>query len=197
MNIQSLLLSIFLIIGLFMVLDAFTLRSFTLEGARELREQAIDRCGGEEGFVSIEHVRSCSKNNPIEKFQVSAMQWAFIILFAVPIVVLIVFFFFTSSFVDKLITKEEKSKSKSKSNSLIIEETVKELQAYLIKNDGKVAHKIFYVKLDKLARAIQASDLETFPDNYIDLVDVGLRHLEEIYKDDDKTIEKKKTLYEY
>ena len=182
-----------------MVLDAFTSRSFTLEGARELREQAIDRCGGEEGFVSREHVRSCSKNNPIEKFQVSAMQWAFIILSAVPIVVLIVFFFFTSSFVDKLIMKEEKSKSKSKSksNPLIIEETVKELQAYLIKNDGKVAHKIFYVKLDKLARAIQASDLETFPDNYIDLVDVGLRHLEEIYKDDVKTIEKKKTLYEY
>ena len=94
-------------------------------------------------------------------------------------------------------TKEEKVKEKSQ--SLIIEETKRELQAYLQKNGGKVSHKSFYVKLDKLARTIESSEhlSDGVYDEYIDIVDSGLKYLEGVYAGDRKTIKKKKDLYEY
>ncbi len=125
MSIRSLLLAIFIFFGLFVVIVSFSpSMSFTEEGANKLRDQAIDYCLGE-GAVSIEHVRYCSENNPLEKFQVGPLGYAAILLFVICPLLAVIWTLLVAlmpdPFADKPLTKEQQSKlPKSQDRTLTV-----------------------------------------------------------------------------
>ena len=121
-HIKQLLLIGFVGLGLLIVIISFFSQSFTLTGAEQLREDAIELCIG--GSGTIESIENCSENHSIERYQIGPLQWAAIVLFVVCPAIAVIFTIFIASwnpFSEKHLSKEQQSKlPKSQDGTLTI-----------------------------------------------------------------------------
>ena len=206
-HLQESLLFFFLLFLIIVAIGSLFTQAFTSEGAEQLREEAITSClGGPDAGVSQYQVKQCYQNNPIENFQIGGLGWAAIIL-VVALLLLVVGVLLLSSdaFENFLFPPSPEEKEKGKKNKEEIKQIKEELHNYLKKHDGKISHKSFYTKLDKLCRAYNRRledpdwEIESTEElhNFHDLINIGLKHIEDVYPDDPKKIQKKRELYEY